>query len=183
MGAMIAVKRVGRGRDSASFGNVHDLLLSFQKMLDRQSLRLQKERIKALNDKGGDTGKQSKKPADVGSKEKGDEKSNDSVPNSDDVETKPSDEEAKPSDETKLCDKDDDPIKGEEDPDNKSENLDNESDKSDEATNPYDESEGFVDEEEEEEENIIPDRETRNRRKPNKESEKENNRPENQAEE
>lgn len=138
---LIAAKRVGRGRDSAGFGNVHDLVLSFQKMLDRQSLRLQKEGIKALDDKGGDTGEQGKEPADVENKRKeGDEKSEDSVLNSDDVETKPSDEvtkpsneemkpsdeeakpsdeeaklsdeEAKPSDETKPCDEDDGPTEG-----------------------------------------------------------------------
>lgn len=72
---LIAAKRVGRGRDSAGFGNVHDLMLSFQKMLDRQSLRLRKERFKALDDKCGNRGEQGKELADVESKRnEGDEK-------------------------------------------------------------------------------------------------------------
>jgi len=50
----IAAKRVGRGRGTDGFGNVHDLVLSFQKMIDRQSFRLQKERIEAIGDNGSD---------------------------------------------------------------------------------------------------------------------------------
>lgn len=93
----IAAKRVGRGRDSAGFGNVHDLALSFQKMLDRQSLRLQKECVMAPNDKGGDTSEQGKEPVDVGSKRKdGGEKSEGSISNSND-ETNPSDEDDDPT--------------------------------------------------------------------------------------
>ncbi|KAI5925989.1 P-loop containing nucleoside triphosphate hydrolase protein [Camillea tinctor] len=46
--ALIAAKRVGKGRDSAFFGNVHDIVSSFEKMLDRQALRLQKEQFEGL---------------------------------------------------------------------------------------------------------------------------------------
>jgi AAA+ superfamily predicted ATPase len=165
---LIAAKRVGRGRDSASFGNVHDLVLSFQKMLDRQSLRLQKERIKALGDKGGDKGEQGKEPADIESKRKeGDEKPEDSILNSDDVETKPSDE-AKPYDEDDYPTEVKDLATESEDPGNKSENFDNESDESDKATNSDDGSEGSV--EEDDEENIRSGRETPDRRRFNRQS-------------
>ncbi|KAH8894365.1 P-loop containing nucleoside triphosphate hydrolase protein [Thozetella sp. PMI_491] len=41
----IAAKRVGRGRDSTGFGNIHDLQLAFEKMLERQAYRLERERL------------------------------------------------------------------------------------------------------------------------------------------
>ncbi|KAK4187278.1 P-loop containing nucleoside triphosphate hydrolase protein [Podospora australis] len=40
----IAAKRCGRNRDSGGFSNVYELILAFEKMLDRQAARLEKER-------------------------------------------------------------------------------------------------------------------------------------------
>ncbi|KAH7013051.1 P-loop containing nucleoside triphosphate hydrolase protein [Ilyonectria destructans] len=44
---LIAAKRVGRGRGSQGFGNANDLVVSFERILDRHSTRLSKERTKA----------------------------------------------------------------------------------------------------------------------------------------
>ncbi|KAH7137463.1 P-loop containing nucleoside triphosphate hydrolase protein [Dactylonectria estremocensis] len=41
---LVAAMRVGRNRGSEGFGNVHDLILSFEKMLDRHSARMDLER-------------------------------------------------------------------------------------------------------------------------------------------
>lgn len=46
----IAAKRVGRGRDSAGFANVYDLVLAFGRMLDRQAARLEKEGVRLSSD-------------------------------------------------------------------------------------------------------------------------------------
>lgn len=43
---LIAAKRVGRGRGSHGFGNAHDLVVSFERILDRHSTRVSKERTK-----------------------------------------------------------------------------------------------------------------------------------------
>ncbi|KAK3393966.1 P-loop containing nucleoside triphosphate hydrolase protein, partial [Podospora didyma] len=42
----VVAKRVARSRGSPGFGNVHDLMIAFEKVLDRQSLRLDKVRTK-----------------------------------------------------------------------------------------------------------------------------------------
>ncbi|KAH8667124.1 P-loop containing nucleoside triphosphate hydrolase protein [Ilyonectria robusta] len=44
---LIAAKRVGRGRGSHGFGNANDLMVAFERILDRHSTRLSKERTKA----------------------------------------------------------------------------------------------------------------------------------------
>ncbi|GAP90247.1 putative nfx1-type zinc finger-containing protein 1 protein [Rosellinia necatrix] len=130
---LIAAKRVGRGRDVAGFGNVHDLALSFQKMLDRQSLRLRKERMEALDDKCGNTGERSRERADVESKGKeGDGKHEDSMPNPNDMETMPSEEDDNQTEEKSLAPKN-------EDTDRKRENLNHKPDTSNKAANSDDE--------------------------------------------
>ncbi|KAK4459079.1 P-loop containing nucleoside triphosphate hydrolase protein [Cladorrhinum samala] len=43
----IAARRIGRNRDSAGFANVYDLILAFERMVQRHALRLEKERLEA----------------------------------------------------------------------------------------------------------------------------------------
>ncbi|KAI1637586.1 P-loop containing nucleoside triphosphate hydrolase protein [Biscogniauxia mediterranea] len=87
--ALIAAKRVGRGRDSAGYGNVHDLVTSFQKMLDRQAVRLEKEWLERPHqdiDHAGDQGDQAAKIK--GGDDERSERLADNIPNSNVVETK-----------------------------------------------------------------------------------------------
>ncbi|KAI1504947.1 P-loop containing nucleoside triphosphate hydrolase protein [Biscogniauxia marginata] len=91
--ALIAAKRVGRGRDSAGFGNVHDLLSSFQRMLDRQALRSQKEWFERLQNHIDHAGDQGDQPAKIERENNGrSEKLADDIPNSNNVETLGSDD-------------------------------------------------------------------------------------------
>ncbi|KAK7428011.1 hypothetical protein QQZ08_005442 [Neonectria magnoliae] len=48
---MIVAKRVGQGRGSEGFGNVYDLVVAFEKMLDRHSIRMDKLRKAKLKKK------------------------------------------------------------------------------------------------------------------------------------
>ncbi|KAL2257139.1 hypothetical protein VTK26DRAFT_605 [Humicola hyalothermophila] len=48
----LAAKRVGRGRGSAGYANVYDLILAFGKMVQRQAARLEKEGVRVSGDKG-----------------------------------------------------------------------------------------------------------------------------------
>jgi Holliday junction resolvasome RuvABC ATP-dependent DNA helicase subunit len=50
----IAARKVGRGRGFAGFANVHDLVLAFERMVRRQSVRCQKERINQPTSSGSD---------------------------------------------------------------------------------------------------------------------------------
>ncbi|RSL43263.1 hypothetical protein CEP53_011790 [Fusarium sp. AF-6] len=51
----IIAKRVGRGRETAGFGNVHDLRLAFAQIIERQAYRLEKEKAEVTSESVDET--------------------------------------------------------------------------------------------------------------------------------